>query len=71
MTYHVTCHLRFDYEVTCKELDELVGIIREDKQVFGSRMTGGGFGGCTVSLLPQSIVEATIQRVKVRASLLL
>ena len=54
-----------DYEVTCKELDELVEIIREDKQVYGSRMTGGGFGGCTVTLLPSSAVDQTIERIKV------
>ena len=54
-----------DYEVTCKELDELVEIIREDKQVYGSRMTGGGFGGCTVTLLPSSAVGQTIERIKV------
>ena len=53
--------------MTCKELDELVEIIREDKQVYGSRMTGGGFGGCTVTLLPSSAVDQTIERIKVSA----
>lgn len=51
--------------MSCDELDELVGIIREDPKVFGSRMTGGGFGGCTVTLLPENRVEETIKRVKV------
>lgn len=63
--YVVSHTLSVDYEVTCKELDELVTIIREDKLVYGSRMTGGGFGGCTVTLLPSSILEKTIQRIKV------
>lgn len=51
--------------MTCSELDELVELIRQDKRVYGSRMTGGGFGGCTVTLLPANLVEETIQRIKV------
>jgi galactokinase len=46
--------LRDDYEVSCRELDLLVELAQEigmDGGVFGSRMTGGGFGGCTVSLV--------------------
>ncbi len=46
--------LRDDYEVSCLELDLLVDMARELGQpggIIGSRMTGGGFGGCTVSLV--------------------
>ena len=46
--------LRDDYEVSCKELDLLVDIARSigpEGGVIGSRMTGGGFGGCTVTLV--------------------
>jgi galactokinase len=53
--------LRDDYEVSCKELDILVEIAREISSaggVIGSRMTGGGFGGCTVSLVRAKSVEA-------------
>jgi len=46
--------LRDDYEVSCAELDALVEISRsigQGRGVIGTRMTGGGFGGCTVSLV--------------------
>jgi galactokinase len=46
-----------DYEVTCDELNLLVGLARDCKGVYGSRMTGGGFGGCTVSLVDTKHVE--------------
>mmetsp|Transcript_5944 Transcript_5944/g.12938 ORF Transcript_5944/g.12938 Transcript_5944/m.12938 type:complete len:529 (-) Transcript_5944:69-1655(-) len=43
--------LRDDYEVSCAEVDKLVELAREFDGVYGSRMTGGGFGGCTVTLV--------------------
>jgi galactokinase len=43
--------LRDDYEVSCEELDLLVGIAEAISGVYGSRMTGAGFGGCTVSVV--------------------
>lgn len=49
--------LRDDYEVSCRELDALVEAAREVKGVYGSRMTGGGFGGCTVTLLESASFE--------------
>uniref|UniRef100_A0A0B7BTK4 Galactokinase n=1 Tax=Arion vulgaris TaxID=1028688 RepID=A0A0B7BTK4_9EUPU len=54
--------LRDDYEVSCKELDSLVEYALQMKSegVYGSRMTGGGFGGCTVTLLKTSTVEQVI-----------
>lgn len=39
-----------DYEVSCREVDVLVELAMEVKGVYGSRLTGGGFGGCTVTL---------------------
>ena len=50
--------LRDDYQVSCKELDAMTEIARSIPGVYGSRMTGAGFGGCTVSLVKDSAVEA-------------
>ena len=49
--------LRRDYEVSCKELDYLVDLVRDDPQVYGSRMMGGGFGGCTINLIENDHIE--------------
>jgi galactokinase len=49
--------LRDDYEVSCRELDVLVGIADESAGVLGARMTGGGFGGCTVNLVRRDALE--------------
>jgi galactokinase len=43
--------LRDDYEVSCKELDVLADAANSIEGVYGARMTGGGFGGCTVNLV--------------------
>ena len=43
--------LRDDYAVSCKELDCLVDLASSSSGVYGARMTGGGFGGCTVNLV--------------------
>ena len=55
--------LRDDYEVTGIELDTLVEIAREQEGVIGSRMTGAGFGGCTVSIVRTDKVESFIKNV--------
>ena len=49
--------MRDDYEITCAEIDTLVEISRKQPGVYGSRMTGGGFGGCTVSLVDKDAVN--------------
>jgi galactokinase len=43
--------LRDDYEVSCAELDLMVDLAKEFEGVYGARMTGGGFGGCTVNVV--------------------
>jgi galactokinase len=56
--------LRDDYEVSCLELDILVDIAALQKGVLGARMTGGGFGGCTINLVQQDSVPLFIQNVE-------
>ncbi|CAL8262476.1 unnamed protein product [Arctogadus glacialis] len=60
--------LRDLYEVSCRELDELVSAAMEVKGVYGSRMTGGGFGGCTVTLLQAHVVDRAILHMQERYS---
>jgi len=48
--------LRFDYEVSSRPLDVLVGAARQVDGCVGARLTGAGFGGCTVSLVEQAAV---------------
>lgn len=55
--------LRDDYEVTGIELDTLVETAWEQEGVIGSRMTGAGFGGCTVSIVKTEYVDSFIQNV--------
>jgi len=50
--------LRDDYEVSCRELDLMVALASRADGVCGARMTGGGFGGCTVNLVRSDSVEA-------------
>ena len=49
--------LRDDYEVSCKELDLMVEIAAAQPGVIGARMTGGGFGGCTINLVESAAVD--------------
>jgi galactokinase len=53
--------LRDDYEVSCDELNTMVSLAEKIEGVLGARMTGGGFGGCTVNLIRQDSV-ADFQR---------
>jgi galactokinase len=54
--------MQYDYEITCEEIDFLVDQAIEIPGVYGSRMTGGGFGGCTVNLVaPEAVANFEIQ----------
>ena len=55
--------LRYDYEVTGDELDAMVEEARKIDGVLGSRMTGAGFGGCTVSIVKDESVDKFIEQV--------
>lgn len=55
--------LRDDYEVSCKEIDILVDLAWETEGVIGSRITGGGFGGCTVSIVKNEAVDGFVANI--------
>jgi galactokinase len=55
--------LRDDFEVSCPELDLLVERAAGEPGVIGTRMTGGGFGGCTVTLVEAARAEAVMATV--------
>lgn len=50
--------LRDDYQVSCEELDVLVELAQAQDDVFGARMTGGGFGGCIVALVNKEALSS-------------
>lgn len=55
--------LRDDYEVSCEEIDILVDLAWKLPGVIGSRITGGGFGGCTVSIVKNEAVDGFIKTI--------
>ncbi len=57
--------LRDDYQVSCLELDELVEMARPLPGVFGARMMGGGFGGCTINLVAVAHMDAFVAAMEV------
>lgn len=56
--------MKEDYEVSCKEIDTLVALAQSFDGVYGSRMTGGGFGGCTVTLVKKEAANGLIGYLK-------
>ncbi len=55
--------LRDDYEVSCRELDIMVELAMQQRDVLGARMTGGGFGGCTINLVQAAESDRFCDRV--------
>ena len=60
-SHHSLCD---DYEVSCQELDVMVDLAKAIKGVFGARMTGGGFGGCTINLVAVEAVGEFTQTIR-------
>jgi galactokinase len=52
-----------DYEVSCAELDYLVELTKGNQKIYGSRMMGGGFGGCTINLIENEAVDDAVKSV--------
>jgi galactokinase len=66
LIYQSHASLRDDFEVSCQELDllvELAGKMGKQAGVYGSRMTGGGFGGCTVSIVKASAAHFVQEKI--------
>jgi galactokinase len=63
LMYRSHASLRDDFQVSCKELDLLVDLASSSPGVYGARMTGGGFGGCTVNLLRAGAATAFKERI--------
>jgi galactokinase len=66
LMYESHASLRTDFEVSCRELDTMVDIARELPGVYGARMTGGGFGGCTINLVAVSEIYQVVHQLSHR-----
>lgn len=55
--------LKDQYQVSCKELDYLVDLAKEDDGVIGARMMGGGFGGCTINIVHRDSIKSFIANI--------
>jgi galactokinase len=55
--------LSTEFEVSCNELDFLVGNTLQQEGVLGARMMGGGFGGCSINLIQEDKAEKVIQAI--------
>ena len=53
-----------EYQVSCPELDLLVELTRKEEGVLGSRMMGGGFGGCTINLIDNNEMDRVVSGIK-------
>ncbi len=63
--YRTHMGLSDDYEVSCKELDYLVEQTKDNPKIYGSRMMGGGFGGCTINLIENDAIEEVSKKITI------
>jgi galactokinase len=56
--------MRDDFEASCAEVNALVEIATQQAECFGARITGGGFGGCTVNIVEADKVEGFIAKIR-------
>ena len=63
LMYQSHLGLMNNYEVSCRELDFLVEKTKKHKDVLGSRMMGGGFGGCTINLVNKKFTKDFIEKI--------
>ena len=56
--------VRDDFEASCAEVDVLVDIANRQAECFGARITGGGFGGCSVNVVRKAAVEGFVETVR-------
>jgi len=68
LMFETHADLRDDFQVSCAELDHLVELVQNDPQVYGARMMGGGFGGCTINLIETEAVERVSVKIKAKYS---
>lgn len=55
--------LQYDYDVSCRELDLLIKLVKNETHVLGARMMGGGFGGCTLNIIHKDAIEPIISKI--------
>jgi galactokinase len=53
-----------EFEVSCKEIDFLVNRVKDNPDVPGARLIGGGFGGCTINIIKEEAIEAITEQIK-------
>lgn len=62
LMYETHSGLRKKYDVSCSELDYLVELSKDEPQILGARMMGGGFGGCTLNLIHEKAIDKFVQK---------
>jgi galactokinase len=64
LMFEAHASMRDDFAASCAEIDTLVEIARRQDGCYGARITGGGFGGCTVNVVSTAMAESFVERVR-------